>query len=130
MENKKILIADDEPHLVHILAYNLRRCGAIVETAKNGLECVSMASSYAPDLIVSDYQMPLLDGLQACMELRRNHQTSGIPIVMLTARGHRLTAAEVAQTNIKLLLPKPFSAHQLIAAIDTILNKTTDTAAA
>ena len=118
-----ILIADDEPHLVHILAYNLRKSGAIVEIAANGLECFNMACSLLPDLIICDYQMPVLDGLQACLRLRAGPSTMNIPVVMLTARGHRLAADEIARTNIRGVVPKPFSARQLLTMIDEILCK-------
>jgi two-component system alkaline phosphatase synthesis response regulator PhoP len=120
-----ILIADDEPHLVHILAYNLRKVGAHVETACNGAECVEKAKRLHLDLIVSDYQMPILDGLQACMMLKADPVTSQIPVVMLTARGHRLTDAELAQTNIRRVLPKPLSARQLLEAVNAVLSERT-----
>ncbi len=122
MPAKTILIVDDEPHLVHILAYNLRKSGAIVETAANGRECVEKAKDLKPDLIVSDYQMPVLDGLQACILMKADPATNALPVIMLTARGHRLTDAELAQTNIKRVLPKPFSARQLLMTVDEVLN--------
>jgi two-component system alkaline phosphatase synthesis response regulator PhoP len=122
LTGKKILIADDEPHLVHIVAYNLRKSGASVETAINGLECIERALVLHPDLIVSDYQMPVLDGLQACIRLKSDPATMHIPVVMLTARGHRLTDTELALTHIKRVLPKPFSARELLTVVDEILN--------
>ena len=123
MAGRTILIADDEPHLVHILAYNLTRAGAVVEIATNGQECVEIALRTRPDLIVSDYQMPVLDGLQASIQLRSNLATTHIPILMLTSRGHRLTPAELALTNIRAVMAKPFSIRQLLKSIEDILSK-------
>ena len=123
MAGRTILIADDEPHLVHILAYNLTRAGAVVEIATNGQECLEIALRIRPDLIVSDYQMPVLDGLQASIQLRSNLATTHIPILMLTSRGHRLTPAELALTNIRAVMAKPFSIRQLLKSIEDILSK-------
>lgn len=118
---RTILIADDEPHLVHIVAFNLRKTGATVHTANNGAECAEMAATLRPDLIVSDYQMPVLDGLSASMKLKENPLTADIPVLMLTARGHRLTPDELAKTNIVAVLPKPFSARDLTAKVQEVL---------
>jgi len=123
MATRTILIADDEPHLVHILAYNLKRSGAVVELATNGRECVETALRIMPDLIISDYQMPVLDGLQASIQMRSNTATANIPILMLTSRGHRLTPQELAQTNIRAVMAKPFSIRQLLKTIEDILSK-------
>ena len=123
MLGKTILIADDEPHLLQIVAYTVRKTGAAVQLAVNGQECVELAILHTPDLIISDFQMPVLDGLQACIRLRDNPATARIPVLMLTARGHRLSKAELALTQIVELLPKPFSAGDLTAKIQTILNR-------
>lgn len=121
MDVKTIVIADDEPHLTHIVAYNLRKSGMTVHVASNGQECHKLAVEMKPDLIVSDYQMPVLDGLAACIKLREDARTAHIPVIMLTARGHRLTPAELARTNIKSLLAKPFSARDLLAKVTEVL---------
>lgn len=121
MANPTVIIADDEPHLTHIVAFNLRKAGMTVHVANNGVECVKLATAATPDLIVSDYQMPVLDGLAACIQLRADARTADVPVIMLTARGHRLTPDEIARTNIKVLLPKPFSARDLLAKIGEVL---------
>ena len=88
MERNHILIADDEPHLVQILTYNLEKQGFRVSSAVNGIECVEAARTSRPDLIISDYQMPLLDGLAAAVAINTLLKEASIPIIMLTARGH------------------------------------------
>jgi two-component system, OmpR family, alkaline phosphatase synthesis response regulator PhoP len=119
---RTIIVADDEPHLAEIVAYNIRKSGAIVHIARNGAECLELAAQHLPDLIVSDYQMPVLDGLQACITLKENPKTTAIPVLMLTARGHRITEAELARTNILAVLPKPFSGRQLVAKVEEVLS--------
>ena len=126
---RTIVIADDEPHLIYIVAYNLKKAGFDVHTVANGRECVTLATTLRPDLIVSDYQMPVLDGLAACQELKQDPRSAAIPVLLLTARGHRLTDEELARTNAKAVLPKPFSARQLLAKIDEVLGSDTKAAA-
>ena len=122
MTGKTVVIADDEPHLTHIVAFNLRKAGLTVHVANNGAECVKLATAAPPDLIVTDYQMPVLDGLAACVQLKADARTANVPVIMLTARGHRLSPEELARTNIKALLPKPFSARDLLARINDMLS--------
>ena len=76
------------------------------------------------DLVVSDFQMPLLSGFELCIRLREDARTAQLPVIMLTARGHRLTPTQLALTNIKQLLAKPFSANDLINKIEEILAAT------
>jgi len=80
-----------------------------------------MARESRFDLIVSDFQMPLLSGFDLCVRLREEPKTAQIPVIMLTARGHRLAASQLAQTNIKHLLPKPFSTKDLLTKVEEIL---------
>ena len=130
MTSRTLLIADDEPHLSRILAYNLEKTEATVVTACNGAECLDLAEKHHPDLIISDYQMPVLDGLQACTALKANPLTAHIPVIMLTARGHRLSNEEIERTNIQCLMPKPFSARQVVAKVDELLGATAPSKAA
>lgn len=119
--SRTVVIADDEPHLVHIVAYNLKKAGYVVHAAVNGQEAVALAATLKPDLIVSDYQMPVMDGLAACQALKADPATAATPVLLLTARGHRLTDEELALTNVKAVLPKPFSARDLLAKIDQLI---------
>jgi DNA-binding response OmpR family regulator len=120
---RTIIVADDEPHLSQIVAYNIKKSGATVHIARNGAECIELAVQHSPDLIVTDYQMPTLDGLQACMKLKEDPKTATIPVLMLTARGHRISEAELARTNIVAVLPKPFSGRQLLAKVEEVLGR-------
>jgi CheY-like chemotaxis protein len=118
---RRILVADDEAFIVTTLAHKLRQRGYEVVTAADGQEALSLAREEKFDLVVSDFQMPLLSGFDLCVQLRQDPATANLPVIMLTARGHRLDAAQLAQTNIRFLLPKPFSAKDLACRVEEIL---------
>ncbi len=113
----KLLVVDDEPYLTELVAQSLERAGYAVTVCSDGEEALEAARRERPDLIVSDYQMPLMDGFALAVRLKETAETSHIPVIMLTARGHRLSPTELARTNIRELMPKPFSARQLKARI-------------
>ena len=121
MQGKTILVADDEPTIRYMLDMKLRQVGFEVIVAKNGEEAYKLACEHQPDLVVSDYQMPVLDGLELCKQLAGNSITAQIPVIMLTARSHKASPEELRTTNIKCLLDKPFSPRQLIAKINELL---------
>lgn len=119
---KTILIADDERYIVHILALKIRQAGFVVLTASNGEEAYELACREKPNLVVTDYQMPRLDGFDLALKLANCEETRNTPVIMLTARGHRLDTAELGKTRIQCLLAKPFSAHELLARIQETLD--------
>ena len=108
MDAKMILVADDEPPIRYMLDLKLCQAGFSVISASNGQEAYTLACRHRPDLVVSDYQMPVLDGLEFCQQLKANPETAGIPVIMLTARGHKVPPAELVVTGIKCVLDKPF----------------------
>lgn len=109
-----VLIADDEPHIRAVVGAKLRGAGMVVFEARDGRESLELAKLRTPDLVVTDLQMPNLSGLEFALELRANPPTSKIPVLMLTARGHIVPAQDLARTNIKELIAKPFSARSLL----------------
>lgn len=117
MSARTILIADDEPYITYMLASRLAESGLEVLTAANGEEALALAVERLPRVIVSDFQMPRMSGLDLARRLKERPDTAGIPIVMLTARGHRLTSGELSDTNIQHLMFKPFSARELAALL-------------
>lgn len=121
MANKKILVVDDELHLVHIVSYKLKQMGYDLVTAHNGRDGFELACQHKPDLIVTDFQMPVLDGYEMATRLLANPDTAQIPIIMLTARGHKLSPSALAKTNIQTLMAKPFSARQLVEHVAELL---------
>lgn len=121
MIGKRVLVVDDELHITQILSFKLKQIGVDVVTANDGEEGYQNASQYRPDLILTDYQMPVMDGYELAVQLNQDPETSDIPILMLTARGHRVTPAELASTNIQGLIPKPFSAREVMARVKEMI---------
>ena len=116
-----LLIADDEPHIRSLVGAKLRAAGFKVIVASNGQEALDHARSAQPNLIITDFQMPLLSGFDMCQRLYEDPETAGIRAIMLTARGHKLSPAELAKTNIQLLMDKPFSPRDLLMNVYEML---------
>jgi CheY-like chemotaxis protein len=116
----RVLVVDDEPCLSEVVAHSLRKAGYEVNIAADGEEGVDVATRWLPDLIVSDFQMPGLTGIEMCAKLHRDPRTRRVPVIMLTARGHRLGPAELAGTAVCDMLAKPFSAKQLLGKVQEI----------
>lgn len=123
LRNKTIMIVDDEAHIVHIIRYKLEREGYHVVTAGDGQEAYDLAQSVNPDLIVTDFQMPVLSGYEMCVKLHESDITADTPVVMVTARGHKLSPKDLAETNIRQMMCKPFSARELLIVIGELLNE-------
>ncbi|MCX5662024.1 MAG: response regulator [Planctomycetota bacterium] len=121
MTQRTLLIVDDESHITYALAFKLKQAGFKVFTACDGEEGFRLACQEKPDLVVSDFQMPELSGYDMSVRLKETPETAAIPVLMLTARGHRLTPSELAKTNIQLIFPKPFSARELLAKVEEML---------
>lgn len=118
----KILVCDDEPHILHVVSAKLRNNGFDVLTAADGAEGYELARAEQPHLVFTDYQMPLLSGLELCAKLRGDARTAHIPAVMLTARGFSLSEADLSHTNIRKVLVKPFSPREVLATARQILD--------
>jgi CheY-like chemotaxis protein len=122
MGSRKILVVDDELHVVSVLTTKFRQQGDAVLRATDGEEALKLARQELPDVIVSDYQMPKLNGVELAGRLRADAATAHIPIVVLTGCGHRLGPSELAvQTNIRILMDKPFSSRELLARIEELM---------
>jgi CheY-like chemotaxis protein len=120
---KKILVADDETHILHVVSLKLKNAGYTVLTARDGQEALELAQQERPDLIITDYHMPQLSGLELCQRLKQDPKTSHIPAIMLTARGYHLEPKDTQQSGILRMLSKPFSPRQLLSAVTEILDQ-------
>ena len=123
MAEKKVLVVDDEIHIVHVVAIKLRNNGYEVITANNGAEALELAQQESPDIIVTDYQMPVMSGLELVKELRENEITKSIPVILLTARSFAISKEEQDDLQISTCLSKPFSPRELLGDIEDILHK-------
>src|SRR5580698_751840 len=104
---RKILVVDDEPDIVELVAFNLKAEGYDVATASNGLEALDQARALLPDLIVLDLMMPELDGLAVCEILHRLPSTAAIPVIMLTAWQSGITRNIGLETGAEDYVTKP-----------------------
>lgn len=124
MENIKVLVVDDEMHIIELLQFNLTKRGFDVFTATNGEEAIQLAINEKPDLIVLDVMLPGMDGIDVCRKLRQNVSTSDIPVIMLTARGEESDKILGLEMGADDYLTKPFSPRELVARIKAVLRRT------
>jgi CheY-like chemotaxis protein len=120
-DSKTILVADDESHILNVVSLKLRNAGYRVLTASDGQEALEMATQERPDLLITDYHMPLLSGIELCRRLKQNVVTAAIPAIMLTARGYHLEPHDTADSGIMRMLSKPFSPRHLLSTVNELL---------
>jgi len=124
MAGKKVLVVDDEIHIVHVVAIKLRNNGYEVITAANGAEAFELVCSDKPDIVVTDFQMPVMTGLELVKKIRQNQQTKDIPVILLTARNFAVEDKEKEGLQISDCLSKPFSPKELLRSIQDVLYQT------
>ena len=117
----KILIADDEAHILHVVSMKLRNAGHEVVTAMDGEEALELCAAEKPALIITDYQMPVMTGLEFCKELRRREGLKDIPAIMLTARGFDIEPSEMIEAGIAAVMAKPFSPREILEKVTDLL---------
>ena len=123
MVGNKILIADDEIHIIHVVAIKLRNNGYDVVSANNGAEAYELACTEKPDIIVTDYQMPLMTGIEVIQRLRGNAETKEVPVILLTARSFAISTEQQEALGVASCLSKPFSPKELLKTIQDILHQ-------
>ena len=116
-----ILVVDDETHIVQVLSFKLRNAGYEVLTAEDGEEGLEVARNKLPDLIITDFQMPYMTGMELCTALHEDETTACIPVLMLTARGYALNDSDLNINNIKGVLSKPFSPRAIVLQVSELL---------
>jgi two-component system alkaline phosphatase synthesis response regulator PhoP len=121
MLEKTILVCDDESHILNVVSLKLRNAGFRVLTAGDGQEALELAQQEKPDLIITDYHMPRLSGLELCLRLKTDPETARIPAIMLTARGYHLEPHDTEESGIRRMLSKPFSPRQLLATVNEVI---------
>ncbi|MEW6404939.1 MAG: response regulator transcription factor [Chloroflexota bacterium] len=116
----RILVVDDEPAVTDLLAYNLRKSHYEVLTAADGRTALRIATESTPDLILLDLMIPEVDGLDVCRELRKS---SGVPIIMITARGEEIDRVVGLEIGADDYVTKPFSVRELMARVKAVLRR-------
>ncbi len=119
----RILITEDEVSLVALLRYNLEKEGYVVDEASDGQECLVKVAEEQPDLILLDWMLPQLSGLEVCRQLRRNPETRNIPVIMVTARGEESDRVRGLDVGADDYIAKPFSPGELLARIRAVLRR-------
>jgi len=119
----QILIVEDEPALVAMLRYNLEKEGYRVEEAADGEEGLLKLEEAQPDLVLLDWMLPRLSGIEVCRRIRRQPETRDLPVIMLTARGEEADRVRGLDTGADDFVTKPFSPSELMARIRALLRR-------
>lgn len=114
-----IVIADDESPIRLVVGEKLRSAGFTVVEARDGEEALDLVRAHRPVAVITDLQMPYMNGLELCTALRSDPATAEIPALLLTARGHVLSDEMLSKTNIKRVMSKPFGVRDLLAYVQT-----------
>lgn len=120
---KKILLVEDDPDVVELLSFNLKRSGFLIGTALDGISALKKARSMRPDLILLDLMLPELDGFAVCETLRREPATTQIPIIMLTALDTQMARLSGFEAGANAYVTKPFKWKDLLHRISSLLAK-------
>ena len=123
MSDKRALIVDDEFHIVQVVSIKLKNNGFEVFTAENGSNAYDLACEVKPSVIVTDFQMPVMTGLELLEKLRSNPETEHIPAIMLTARGFAIDDKTKERLHVAACLSKPFSPREVLQVVEDVLNQ-------
>ncbi len=125
MSDKTVLIVEDDEDILELLAYNLQNAGFSPVTSQDGHDALAQVKRTTPILIILDIMLPGLDGFEVCKELKRNPKTSGIPVIMLTARGEEVDRIVGLELGADDYVVKPFSPRELILRVRAVLKRAT-----
>ena len=122
-DQPQILLVEDEPAQREVLAYNLESEGYDVRRAENGEEAMLLVAEALPDLVILDWMMPLLSGIEVCRQLKTRDDTRNIPVIMLSARSEEVDAVRGLETGADDYVVKPYSMRELMARVKTQLRR-------
>ena len=125
--SRRILVVDDESHILHVLSLKLRNSGFIVDTAVDGEDALHQVAAMPPDLVITDLQMPYVNGIELCRAMIDNPATADIPVIILTARGYALGSEAATLSNVRQVVSKPFSPRTILEQVRRVLGTDTDT---
>jgi len=117
------MIVEDEAPLVTLLRYNLEKEGFGVCEATNGEEALVQISERKPDVVLLDWMLPLVSGIEICRQIRRSPQSRTLPIIMLTARGEEADKIRGLNSGADDYITKPFSPNELVARVRAVIRR-------
>ena len=123
MKKQKIIVVEDEPDLVDVVTYNLKREGYLVLAAQRGDEGINLIRSERPDLVLLDLMLPGMDGLSICRQMKSDGSLSEIPIIIASAKGEESDVVIGLEMGADDYLAKPFSPRELLARIKAVLRR-------
>ena len=123
MSKERVLIIEDEPNIIELVAYNLEKEGWLVSKAQTGEEGWDKIQAEHPDIILLDLMLPGIDGMEICRRTRQNKLTRDIPIIILTAKAEEADRVLGLETGADDYVTKPFSPRELIARIRAVLRR-------
>jgi DNA-binding response OmpR family regulator len=124
----KILVCDDEIHIVRAVQFKLSKAGFDVRCASDGEAAWQMIDRDPPDLLITDYQMPRLNGLELIERVRQRAETRELPVIMLSAKGFELSREDLAERwGILAVIDKPFSPREILRLVESSVGRSTAT---
>src|SRR4051812_35087644 len=123
MSGKTILAVDDEAHILHVVSLKLKNAGFTVLTARDAEEALELAATAPIDLLITDFQMPGMSGLDLARKLHAEPGKRNLPAMLLTAHGLALEQVELAQAGITVCLSKPFSPRDLLEKVNQLISQ-------
>ena len=123
MKKQKIIVVEDEPDLVDVVTYNLKREGYLVLAAQRGDEGLNLIRSERPDLVLLDLMLPGMDGLSICRQMKSDESLKEIPIIIASAKGEESDVVIGLEMGADDYLAKPFSPRELLARIKAVLRR-------
>lgn len=120
----EILIADDEPNQIELMKFNLEKNGFLVKSAYNGEQALDMIYEKKPNVLIADWMMPKMSGIELCRILRSNKDTKLLPIIMLSARSEEADKSLGLDTGADDYISKPFSPMELVSRVKALIRRT------
>ena len=122
--NGKIFIIEDEPSIIQLVQHNLEKNGFIVSSSLNGNDGLKELKKFQPDLLLLDWMLPDLSGIEICKNIRKDNSFKNLPVIMLTAKGEEEDKIKGLNSGVDDYLTKPFSFNELMARIKAVLRRT------
>jgi DNA-binding response OmpR family regulator len=123
VSRRKIVIIEDEPDILEVLSYNLRREGFEVLTASDGNQGLTLVKREQPDLVLLDLMLPGIDGVEICTSIKKNPQTQNTLLIMVTAKGEESDIVLGLGVGADDYVTKPFSPKELVARVKAVLRR-------